>query len=280
MRPIHTPKTLTVLAKEFAFDLGRVLPGIEPRYNIGPTQEVAAVRVAEPGGPRRLAMLRWGLIPSWAEDAKIAFSTINARADTAATKPAFRAAFKKRRCLVLADGYFEWEAQGKAKLPWLYEVDSGKPFAFAGLWERWWGQGEDKPPLETCTILTTEPNELAGVFYDRMPVILDSEDYDALLTGEQVPLVAFPADRMSARPVSTFVNNVSTRIQTASSRAVRSRKSSPRSRNENGLRSQPNLRTEVKFGLPPFLANIRLLPGRGPLPAAQHRRAGRSPVLA
>jgi putative SOS response-associated peptidase YedK len=132
---LRTP--LNVLAKQFALDLGPLLPGFEPRYNIPPTTNVPAVRLNE--GTRQLALFKWGLIPSWAKDAKIAYSTINARSDTVATKPAFRSAFKKRRCLVLADGYVEWEKAGKAKLPWLYEVDGGKPFAFAGLWE--WGAG-------------------------------------------------------------------------------------------------------------------------------------------
>ena len=151
---------------------------------------------------------RWGLIPSWAKDAKIAYSTINARADTVATKPAFRAAYKKRRCLVLADGYFEWRKEGKAKLPLLYEVDGGKPFAFAGLWEWWGGPEGENNPVECCTIITTDANELAKMVHDRMPVILNADDYDAWLAGEEVPLVPFPSDRISARPVSTYVNNV------------------------------------------------------------------------
>jgi len=178
----------------------------EPRYNIPPTAMVAAVRLVD--GKRQLTTLKWGLIPSWAKDTKIAYSTINARADTVATKPAFRTAFKRRRCLVLADGYFEWETQGKTKLPWLYEIDGGKPFAFAGLWEAWYGQGEDKPPVESCTILTTEPNDLASRFHDRMPVILHPDDYDPWMQGEEIPLVSFEADRMTAKPVSTFVNSV------------------------------------------------------------------------
>jgi putative SOS response-associated peptidase YedK len=178
----------------------------EPRYNIPPTAMVPAVRLVE--GKRQLTTLKWGLIPSWAKDTKIAYSTINARADTVATKPAFRTAFKKRRCLVLADGYFEWETVGKTKLPWLYEIDGGKPFAFAGLWEAWYGQGENKPPVESCTILTTEPNDLASRFHDRMPVILHPDDYDSWMQGEEIPLVSFEAERMTAKPVSTFVNSV------------------------------------------------------------------------
>jgi putative SOS response-associated peptidase YedK len=178
----------------------------EPRYNIPPTAMVPAVRSID--GKRQLTTLKWGLIPSWAKDMKIAYSTINARADTIATKPAFRTAFKKRHCLVLADGYFEWETVGKSKLPWLYEIDGGKPFAFAGLWEAWYGQGEDKPPVESCTIITTEPNDLVFRFHDRMPVILHPDDYDPWMQGEEIPLVSFEAERMTAKPVSTFVNNV------------------------------------------------------------------------
>jgi putative SOS response-associated peptidase YedK len=199
---LRTP--LSVLARQFAFDLGPMLPGFEPRYNIAPTQDVPAVRLAD--GNRQFAMLRWGLIPSWAKDAKLA--QINARGDTVATKPMFRTAYKKRRCLVLADGYYEWERSGKTKLPWLYEVDGGKPFAFAGLWESWRNPAqEDAELLESCTILTTDANELAAQVHDRMPVILDEEDYADWLAGEQIPLVPFATDRMTARPVSTFVNN-------------------------------------------------------------------------
>jgi putative SOS response-associated peptidase YedK len=121
---------LNVLLSQFAAELAEGVEW-EPRYNIPPTANGPAVRLNE--GKRQLALCKWGLIPSWAKDAKIAYGTINARSDTVATKPAFRSAFKKRRCLVLADGYVEWQKDGKAKLPWLYEVDGGKPFAFAGL---------------------------------------------------------------------------------------------------------------------------------------------------
>jgi putative SOS response-associated peptidase YedK len=186
---------LTVLASQLEFDLDAAIPW-KPRYNIAPTQAVPIVRLVD--GRRQLAMLRWGLVPSWSKDPKPSYSTINARADTVATKPVFRSAYKSRRCLVLADGYYEWEKVGKLKLPWLYEV-AGGPFAFAGLWEG-----------DTCTILTTEANALAANFHDRMPVILDPEDYQAWLECEQIPLVPYPAGRMTARPVSTAVNNVKT----------------------------------------------------------------------
>jgi len=197
-------RKLNLLLSEFAADLA---PGVEwePRYNIPPTANVPAVRLID--AKRQLALFKWGLVPSWAKDTKIAYSTINARADTVATKPAFRTAYKKRRCLVLADGYIEWEKSGKDKLPWLYEV-KGRPFAFAGLWEAWYGAGDDKPPLESCTIITTDANKLAAKVHNRMPVILDSEDYDDWLKGEQIPLVPYPPTRMTARPISTTINNV------------------------------------------------------------------------
>ncbi len=195
---------LNLLLSQFAAELAEGTEW-EPRYNIPPTSNVPAVRLAD--DKRQLALFKWCLIPSWAKDAKIAYSTINARSDTVATKPAFRSAFKKRRCLVLADGYVEWQKDGKLKLPWLYEVDSGKPFAFGGLWE-WWGGPDGKQPIESCTILTTDANELASEVHNRMPVILDADDYDAWLAGEEIPLVPFDSERMSARPISTTINNV------------------------------------------------------------------------
>jgi putative SOS response-associated peptidase YedK len=169
-----------------------------------PTQDVLAIR-----HPRRQVALRWDFIPSWAKDAKI-----NARGGTVADKPAFRSAFKKRRCLVLADGYYEWLREGKAKLPYLYEMDDGHPFALAGLWESWRGPEGNSPPIETCTLITTAANELATKVHDLMPVILPPEDYDLWLDPEFQDrdkllsmLRAFPADEMQVRPVSTVVNN-------------------------------------------------------------------------
>jgi putative SOS response-associated peptidase YedK len=206
---------LTVLAQQFDFAVEPTKPAIGPRFNIAPTQDLPAVRIQEAGGPRRLTMLHWGLIPTWAKDTKIASGTINARGDTVADKPAFRTAFKRRRCLILADGYYEWLRVGKSKQPYLYEVDGGKPFAFAGLWESWRGaKGSDGPALQSCTVITTEANELASKVHDRMPVILNEGDYALWLDpaiqdrGKLEPLlVPFDAGRMAARPVSTFVNN-------------------------------------------------------------------------
>src|SRR5688572_13234308 len=156
-------------------------------------------------------MLKWGLIPPWSKGAKISYGTINARADTVATKPAFRSAYKKRRCLVIADGYFEWKTEGKAKLPYLYEIGGGKPFAFAGLWEWWREPGTEGDGIETCSLITTEANALASEIHDRMPVILDAADCNRWLDpGVADPadlLKQFPSERMSVRSVSTFVNN-------------------------------------------------------------------------
>jgi putative SOS response-associated peptidase YedK len=210
---LRTP--LNVLAKQFQFELPDSLPEFRPLFNIAPATDAAAVRIGE-SGKRELALLHWGLIPSWAKDAKLAYSTINARADSVATKPAFRAAFKRRRCLVLADGFYEWLRQDKTKLPHLYEVDGGKPFAFAGLWESWRGPADHEgPPLESCTLITTDANELAAEIHDRMPVILGAADYatwldPAIQSAEELQplLVPFPAQRMTARAVSTYVNNV------------------------------------------------------------------------
>lgn len=186
------------------------MPPWAPRWNVAPTQTVAAVRLTDT--KREGVSLRWGLIPWWAEDVKKLPLLINAKSESAATKPAFRAAFKRRRCLVLADGYFEWQRLGKQKLPWYYTLRDERPFAFAGLWERW-DRGET--PVESCTILTTDANELAAAVHDRMPVILSRDDRHAWLDPEiedvealQQMLRPYPAAEMSARQVNPMVNKV------------------------------------------------------------------------
>lgn len=202
---------LTVLAKQFAAETKLLWSGA--RFNVAPTQDMLAVRQGESG--REIVALHWGLIPIWAKDKKIAYSTINARADTVATKPAFRSAFKSRRCLALVDGYYEWLREGKSKLPFHYQIDDGKPFALAGLWESWRGpDGKSETPLESCALITTEANELAAEVHDRMPVILDPCDYDAWLDPAnqdkdelQRLLLPFDSGRMTVTPVSTYVNN-------------------------------------------------------------------------
>lgn len=206
---------LNVLLQQFAAELAEEID-YRPRYNIAPTQRVLAVRQPEQGAKRELVELRWGLIPIWEKDTKIAYSTSNARGDTVAEKPAFRSAFKKRRCLILAHGYFEWLKDGKAKLPQLYEIDGGKPFAFAGLWEYWPGPKDGEPqPIESCTIVTTDANKLAAKVHDRMPFVLSPDDYDLWLDPSidnraklERLIKPFPIKSMTVRPVSTFVNNV------------------------------------------------------------------------
>ena len=181
----------------------------QPRYNIAPTQQVLTVSLQD--GRRILAPRKWGLIPSWAKDAKIGSGLINARADGVADKPSFRSAFKRGRCLVIADGFYEWKAGGKAKQPYLFQMADGRPFAFAGLAEHW-SKGEK--PIDSATIIAGEPNVLTGDVHDRMPVILAPSDYDVWLDPEfqnKDKLLAllrpYPAEEMKAFPVSTVVNS-------------------------------------------------------------------------
>lgn len=181
----------------------------QPRYNVAPTQPVAVVTDGE---ERRVEMFRWGLVPSWADDPAIGSRLINARAETAAEKPAFRAAFARRRCLVLADGFYEWQKEGTRKQPYHIRLASGEPFAFAGLWEVW-RPSEEAEPLLTCTILTGDANELVAPIHDRSPVILPADarwrwlDPDASREELRAFLRPFPAERMEAYPISTLVNS-------------------------------------------------------------------------
>lgn len=201
--------TLRTPAKAIAtlFDLGDV-PKWSPRYNIAPSQPIAAVRQNR-SRQRELVMLHWGLIPFWADDPKIAYRTINARAETVATKPAFRAAFRHRRCLVIADGYFEWKKQDGKKQPYFFHRNDDRPFAFAGLWERWEGNGKE---IQSCTIIVTEANARQRPIHDRMPVILLPQDYDAWLDPEvdrvrvEPLLRPYPSDDLEAYRVRTIVN--------------------------------------------------------------------------
>jgi putative SOS response-associated peptidase YedK len=179
---------------------------LRPRYNIAPTQDVLAVRL-NPAGEREAVDLRWGLLPFWAKDEKVSYSTINARAETVASKPAFRDAFKKRRCLIAADGYYEWKAEDGGKQPYRITLAPEQPFSFAGLWEHW-EKGEKV--VESCTIIVTSANELTRDIHDRMPVILDPADYDAWLDSSagQELLRPYPSERMRRYPVSRTAGNV------------------------------------------------------------------------
>lgn len=219
----------SVVAEYFAiFEM----PPFAPRFNIAPTQPAPVVRLTpatsthgQTHGPthgethddscptaREFAWLRWGLIPGWAQDPAVGDRMINARAETAAQKPAYRAAMRRRRCLVAADGFYEWQGSGRAKQPYFIHRPDDSLFAFAGLWEAW--EGADHSAVESCTILTTEPNELMRPIHDRMPVILSPGDYQQWLdtdrsTPEQVAalLRPCPAEQMRADPVSTWVNS-------------------------------------------------------------------------
>lgn len=189
-------------------------PELKPRYNIAPSQQVAAVRVAAASDGRELVHLTWGLVPFWAKDRKLGYKMINAMCETVAQKPAFRAAFRERRCLVPADGFYEWKREAGHKQPYLIQVETAGLFAFAGLWERWTGpEGE---VVESCTILTTRANELVASIHDRMPVILNPEDYALWLDktvkrSDQLShlFVPYPAAHTTVRAVRARVNSPS-----------------------------------------------------------------------
>jgi putative SOS response-associated peptidase YedK len=157
-------------------------PNLAPRYNIAPTQEAPVIRERrEPQGERTIAALRWGLILPWAEDPKVGAPLINARAETLLEKPAFRGAFRRRRCLVPADGYYQWREGDRGKQPYLVTRRDGAPFAFAGIWERWGKRDEPAGALDSFTIITTAANDLLQPFHHRMPVVLTAELYDRWL---------------------------------------------------------------------------------------------------
>ncbi len=191
------------------FDLAAPPTGLTPRYNIAPTQPVAVIANK---GERSIEMFTWGLIPSWAKERSIGSRMINARAETLAEKPAFRAAFRKRRCLIVADGFYEWKKEGTGKTPMFIRLASQRPFAFAGLWEYWQPPGAE--PVLSCTIITTDANALVSPIHDRMPVILPASAYDLWLDPaprEPAALMAllhpFEDEPMEAIVVSRLVNS-------------------------------------------------------------------------
>lgn len=205
-----TPEQLKAL-----FDLPEA-PTVEPRYNIAPTQPVAIVRLDAKGQEREFAHTLWGLIPSWSKDPSVGSKMINARAETVAEKPSYRAAFKRRRCLVPATGFYEWQKQGTNKQPFFIHMADKQPFAIAGLWEQW--MSPDGSELQTCALLTTSANELMESLHDRMPVIVAPEDYAQWLgTGKdstpreldqlQHLLRPFDTQKMAAYPVDKAVGN-------------------------------------------------------------------------
>lgn len=189
------------------------MPWFAPSYNAAPQSTQPVVRLNSDTGKREIALMRWGLVPYWAKDAKSGYTTINARAEEVTTKALYREAFKRRRCLIPADAFYEWQQTGtKAKQPFAFGLITGEPYAFAGLWERW--KPKEGDPLETFTILTTDPNELAERVHDRMPVILEPGDYERWMDpGESARppvdlLRPYPAEKMRSWTVSDRVGNV------------------------------------------------------------------------
>jgi putative SOS response-associated peptidase YedK len=202
-------------ADAFAVESIRV-DSLPPSFNVAPTDRVYAI--AEHEGERMLGSFRWGLIPWWAKDRKIAVRNINARAETVATKPAFRESFERRRCLIPADGFYEWKKLPKAKLPhYIYRSDGG-PLALAGLWSSW-KDPADGERLRTCTIITGRPNETVAELHDRMPAILPEAAWEQWLdpTVTEPDRIAgllrvFPSDLLDHHPVSTLVNSVANNV--------------------------------------------------------------------
>lgn len=190
-------------------------PTLAPRYNIAPTQPIGIVRIDPERSAREWTLVVWGLVPSWSKDPSIGSRMINARSETAHEKPSFRAAFRRRRCLIPADGFYEWKRSGNKKQPYFIQLADGAPFAFAGLWEQW--MAPDGSELQTSTILTCDANERVAPIHPRMPVILQEEDYGEWLgeetLGDAVDLTPlrhllrpYASEKMSAFPVSTYVN--------------------------------------------------------------------------
>ncbi len=201
--------TITADGQQLAFRFGAEPPaaGVAARYNAAPTQQLPVIVNAEPAS---IQLLTWGLVPAWARGKTDGSRLINARLETAATRPSFRDAWRQRRCLVLADGFYEWQRTARGKVPMRITLKSNEPFAFAGLWDEWHGSGD--AALRTFTILTTTPNDLMSPIHTRMPVILRPEQETAWLDTEssqdwQRVLRPFPADLMTAYPVSSRVNS-------------------------------------------------------------------------
>lgn len=199
------------VAKAFQLD---DVPLFRPRYNIAPSEPIPCVSVARESGQRTFGHRQWGLVPIWAKDPSIGYRMINARSETVAEKPVYRHAFKRRRCLVIADGFYEWQKMGKRKQPHFIHLKSKDPFGFAGLYEHW--QDQNGNELDTCSILTCPANELMVTLHDRMPVILSSDHHDVWLdpqnqdTDMLVSLLRpYPAEQMVEHAVSTFVNRPS-----------------------------------------------------------------------
>jgi putative SOS response-associated peptidase YedK len=198
-----------IIAETFGVPVPPTLP---ERFNIAPSQQVLAIREQSGSDQRELVALQWGLVPFWADDPEIGSKMTNARSETVATKPPFRASFRSRRCLIVADGFYEWQARNGRKQPYYIRLTSGRPFGMAGLWDHWNKFGQ---PLETCSILTCDANEPMLAIHDRMPVVIPPESFSVWLdpaehdSGKLARLLRpFHPDEMTVYPVSTLVNNV------------------------------------------------------------------------
>ncbi|MEM4992167.1 SOS response-associated peptidase [Priestia sp. SB1] len=196
------------LQEQFNFDFNGEF-AFGSRFNIAPSQQVLTLGSSE--GKRVGTTMKWGLVPYWADDVKIGYKMINARGESVDEKASFKRPFKSKRCLILADGFYEWKKEGKNKQPFRFVMKDERPFAFAGLWEEW-NRGEE--PLYTCTIITTKPNKITEEVHDRMPVILKEDAYDLWLDPQMEDteylkslLVPYPAEQMKMYPVSTIVNS-------------------------------------------------------------------------
>lgn len=188
------------------------VPPLAERYNVAPAQMILGIRGES--GAREAMFFKWGLVPRWAKDPGIGNKLINARSETVEEKPSFREAFRRRRCIIPADGFYEWKREAGRKQPFYFRMRDERPFGFAGLWE-WW-EGEGGEAINSCTILTTEANKILGPVHDRMPVILDPENYSLWLEGDERDrgllrelLRPYPATEMVGYPVSTLVNSPS-----------------------------------------------------------------------
>lgn len=191
---LHTQPAALALAFGMPFP-----PQMRPRYNIAPMQDVPIIR-RNAAGERELVDVRWGLVPRWAKDPSIGAKMNNARAETVAEKPSFREAYRKRRCLIPANGFYEWKLESGLKQPYYIYPSGGALFAFAGLWEQW-------NDLQTCAIITTEANEKMAAVHERMPVIVSPAEYSDWLAGKDVPLRPCPESAIDIRRVSRAVNN-------------------------------------------------------------------------
>lgn len=207
--PVSTSRAMKRAEDQLGLDLSASINQREPQYNVAPTQYAPVVALGEGGA--RVEGLKWGLIPSWAKDPEIGARAINARAETVAEKPMFRAAFKKRRCLVPASGYFEWRLEGGAKQPYYIREPDGNLMMFAGLWEAWRASDADEW-IRTYTIVTGEPGRVSGDIHDRQPVILPPDLLDAWLTASPEDALALlkvlPEAELTYHPVSKAVGNV------------------------------------------------------------------------